>query len=161
MQTITLSELAVAVLRLHVEGEKRPIPANERNLPAFEELVGAGLMEPIPGAERIYRLTAEGREHREGIVERETDRIERGRYAPPDVSRLSHPAWGLLHQMASGEEVQVTPETRSLLRELAEARIILVINTFARGLESGWQWTYWGWKRKAEWVKIARARVAG
>ena len=45
MQTVTLSEMAVAVLRLHVEGER--MPANERNLPAYQELVQAGIMEPM------------------------------------------------------------------------------------------------------------------
>ena len=158
MQTETLSELAVSVLWLHVERERRP--ATDRNLPAFEELVEAGIMEPVPDAERLYRLTAEGREHREEIVEREQERIERGRYAPPDVSRLSDRAWGLLHRIASGEEVEVRPENRSLFRELAEARVVLVINTYAGGPESAWRWTYWGWKRKPEWVDIACAKAA-
>ena len=76
MQAVTLSEMAVAVLRLHVEGER--MPANERNLPAYQELVEAGIMEPVPGLERVYRLTANGRKHRDSIVERETERIERG-----------------------------------------------------------------------------------
>ena len=80
MQTVTLSEMAVAVLRLHVEDER--MPANERNLPAYQELVEAGIMERVPGLERVYRLTTNGRKHRESIVERETERIERERFEP-------------------------------------------------------------------------------
>ncbi len=149
MQTVTLSELAVAVLRLHVEGEKRPIPANERNLPAFQELVEAGIMEPVPGAERLYRLTAEGREHRDSIVARETDRIERGRFEPPDVSGLTGAGWELLRQLIAGR-VDVTPENRPGFRELAAARIIVLGGSFAGGPESAYNWTYWGWHRRSE-----------
>jgi hypothetical protein len=92
MQTETPSEMAVAVLRLHVEGER--MPANERNLPAYREHVKAGIMEPAPGLERVYRLTADGRTHRDSIVERETERIERERFDPPDASNLSGAALG-------------------------------------------------------------------
>ena len=156
MQTVTLSELAVAILRSEIRGWKGKV--REIDIPGYRELVAAGIMEPDGEG---FRLTAEGRADGEDIVEREQERIERERYAPPDVSRLSIRAWGLLHRIASGDEVEVTPETRPLLRELAEARIVLVINTFAGGAESAWRWTYWGWKRKPEWVEIACAKAAG
>lgn len=158
MQTIMLSELAVAVLRLHVEGEKRPIPANERNLPAYRELVEIGIMEPLPGAERIYRLTAEGREHRDSIVERETDRIERNRFEPPDLDRVTATGGGLLRQLIAGR-VYVTSENRPAFRELAAARIIVLGGSFAGGPESAYNWTYWGWHRRHE--LLACAKVAG
>ncbi len=147
MQTDTLSERAVAVLRLHVEGERRA--ANERNLPAYRELVEAGIMEPVPGAERIYHLTAEGREHRDSIVERETDRIERERFEPPDASRLSGASRELLRQLIA-DRVEVTPENRPAFRELAAAKIILLGGSFAGGPESYYRWTYWGWHRRFE-----------
>jgi hypothetical protein len=89
-------------------------------------------MEAEPDSERIYRLTAEGREHREAMVEQETDRIERERFEPPDASNLSAAARELLRQLIA-EPVEVTPENRSAFRELAAARIILLGSSFARG----------------------------
>jgi hypothetical protein len=156
MQTLTLSEAAVATLRFEIKGWKGKV--REIDLPGYRELVAAGIMEPDGEG---YRLTAVGLSDGEAIVEREQERIESGRYAPPDVSRLSDPGWVLLRRIASGEEVEVTSETRPLLRELAKARVVLVINTYAGGPESAWRWTYWGWKRKPEWVEIACARAAG
>jgi hypothetical protein len=158
MQTATLSGLAVAVLRLHGEGEKRPIPANGHNLPAYRELVEAGIMEPVPGAEQVYRLTAEGREHRDSIVERETDRIERERFEPPDAGDLSADARDLLRQLIE-DRVHVMPENRPAFRELAAARIIVLGSSFARGPESAYSWTYWGWNRRFE--LFACAKEAG
>jgi hypothetical protein len=155
MQTVTLSEAAVATLRSEIRGWKDKV--REIDLPGYRELVAAGIMEPDGEA---FRLTAAGLSDGEAIVEREQERIERGRHAPPDVSRLSGRAWGLLRRIASGEQVEVTSNTRPLFRELAEARIVLVINTFAGGPESAWRWTYWGWKRKPEWVEIAGSKAS-
>jgi hypothetical protein len=147
MQTCKLSESAVAVLRLHVEVEQRP--ANERNLPAYQELVKAGIMEPVPGLERVSRLTANGRKHRDSIVERETERIERERYEPPDASGLSVSARDVLRRIISGR-VEITPGNRPAFRELAAARIIILGNSFAGGCESIYRWTYWGHKQRFE-----------
>jgi hypothetical protein len=156
MQTMTLSELAVAVLRLHVEGEK--IPARDQSLSAYRELVGAGIMEPVPGSGRIYRLTAEGREHRDSIVEKETERIERERFDPPDASNLSASARDLLRQLTA-DRVEVTPENRGAFRELVAARIVLLGHSFRNGPESVYRWTYWGWHRRFE--LLACAKEAG
>ncbi len=156
MQAVTLSEMAVAVLRLHVEGER--MPANERNLPAYQALVKAGIMEPVPGLERVYRLTANGRKHRDSIVERETERIERERFDPPDASNLSGAAKELLRQLIAGR-VEVTPETRFAFRELAAARIVILGHSFRDGRESVYRWTYWGWHRRLELLGCAKATV--
>ena len=137
MQTATLAESAVAALRLH-EGEQTP--ARERNLAAYRRLVEAGIMEVVPGSERSYRLTAEGREHRDAILERETERIERARFDPPDASHLSGAARELLRRLISAR-VEVTPENRPAFRELAAARIILLGHSFAGGPESAYRWT--------------------
>jgi hypothetical protein len=158
MQTITLSEAAVATLRFEITGWKKKPKIREIDIPGYRELVAAGIMEPDGEG---FRLTAEGLSDGEAIVEREQERIESGRYTPPDVSHLSGYAWGQLRRIASGEDVTVTPENLPLLRELAEARIVLIISTFAGGPESAWRWTYWGWKRKPEWVEIACAKAAG
>ena len=45
MQTVALSENAVAVFRLRVKGLR--MPPTERRLPAYRELVEAGIMEPV------------------------------------------------------------------------------------------------------------------
>jgi hypothetical protein len=124
MQTATLSESALATLRLHVEGE--PAPARERNRAAYRELVEAGIMEVVPGAERSYRLTAEGREHRDAILERETERIERAlRSSGREPPVGSGQGIELLRRLISAR-VEVTPENRPAFRELAVARIILL-----------------------------------
>jgi hypothetical protein len=151
MQAVTLSEMAVAVLRLHVEVER--MPANERNLPAYQELVKAGIMEPVPGLERVCRLTANGRTHRDSIVERETERIERERFDPPDASNLSGAARELLRQLIA-DRVEVTPENRFAFRELAAARIIILGNSFAGGCESTYNWTYWGHRQRFDMLTV-------
>ncbi len=157
MQTITLSELAVAVLRLHVEGERMYV--GERNQPAYRELVEAGIMESAPDSERPYRLTAGGREHREAIVERETERIERERFDPPDTSNLSVDAKELLRQLIS-DRVEVTTENRPLFRELVVARVILLGHSFAGGRESHYRFTYYGWHRRFELLKAAASEAS-
>jgi hypothetical protein len=156
MVTVTLSEMVVAVLRLHVEGER--MPANERNLPAYQELVKAAIMEPVPGWEGVYRLTADGRKHRDSIVESETERIERGRFEPPAAGNLSGAARELLRQLIAGR-VEVTPGNRPAFRELAAARIVILGHSFRDGRESAYRWTYWGWHRRFELLSCAKATV--
>jgi hypothetical protein len=72
-----LSELAVANLRFRLKG----FPLRERDLPAYRELVAAGIMEAASGTE--YRFTPWGLEHGAEILERESERIERQGAAPP------------------------------------------------------------------------------
>ncbi len=148
--------MAVAVLRLHVEGER--MPANERNLLAYQELIKAAIMEPVPELERVYRLTANGRKHRESIVERETERIERERFEPPAASNLSAAARELLRHLIA-DRVEVTPENRFAFRELAAARILILGHSFRDGRESAYRWTYWGWHRRFELLGCAKAAV--
>src|ERR1700722_8696459 len=82
MQRVKLSAEAVAVLRFEIKGWKAKDPG--RRLPAYRELAEAGIMEPV--SELEYRFTDEGMKHREAILEREAERIERERYAPPDAN---------------------------------------------------------------------------
>ena len=59
MQTISLSETAVAVLRFRIKGLR--VPATDRRLDAYRELAAAGIMEPLPDAvgnpEADFRFT--------------------------------------------------------------------------------------------------------
>jgi hypothetical protein len=98
VETVRLS--AAAVLRFEIKGWRSKV--KERRLPAYRELADAGIMEPGPGSEFEYRFTAEGMKHREAILERESDRIERERYEPPD-GNLSEPARELLRRHLEGD----------------------------------------------------------
>ncbi len=154
MQTITLSESAVFTLRNQIKGYRMPI--TDRRLAAYRELVTAGIMEPVPGSESEYRFTEDGMEHREEILEREQDRIERERFAPPDASKLSEAARCLLGRISSGERVEITPSNRSDFRELATARIVILGHSFTGGGESVYRFTYWGWHRRYEILGCAK-----
>ena len=151
MQTVTLSENAVAVFRLRVKGLR--IPPTDRRLPAYRELVEAGIMEPDGDG---LGFTAEAWERREELLREAEDRIERERYDPPDTSNLSDAAMALLRRIASGERVEVTKANRPTFRELAAARIILLGHSFVGGDESHYRFTYWGWHRRFE--LLARAK---
>ena len=56
MQTITLSESALAVLRFRAK--KYPVKVNDRTLPAYRELVAAGIM--VPDQESGFQFTEDG-----------------------------------------------------------------------------------------------------
>src|SRR5206468_1382885 len=103
LETVVLSETAVALLRFRVKGWRFPV--RDRDHVAFQELVVAGIMEPDGGGD--YRFTQAGRERREEILRDEQDRIERGRHEPPDASKLSGSARALLRRIVSGERVDV------------------------------------------------------
>jgi hypothetical protein len=149
MQT-ALSPDAVAVLRFEIKGYRSKSPA--RRLSAYRELAAAGIMEPVPGSETEYRFTTDGVRHREEILEREAERIERERYEPPDVNNLSKAARELLRRRIRGDDVAVTPGNLPAYRELAEARIMEPVSGFATGPESHFRFTYLGWTRRDEWI---------
>jgi hypothetical protein len=151
MQTVTLSENAVAVFRLRVKGLR--MPPTDRRLPAYRELVEAGIMEPDGDG---FGFTAEAWERREELLREAEDRIERVRHDPPDTSNLSDAAMALLRRIASGERVEVTKANRPTFRELAAARILLLGHSFVGGDESHYRFTYWGWHRRFE--LLARAK---
>ena len=77
METFTLSEAAVAVLRFEIKGWKAK--SKGARLAVYRELAAAGIMEPVPGTEADYRFTDEGYARREEILREEEDRIERQR----------------------------------------------------------------------------------
>jgi hypothetical protein len=147
MQTITLSASAVAALRFRVKGWRMPV--RDHNRAAFQELVAAGIMEP-DGED--FRFTEAGWVRREEILREEEERIERDRFEPPDASNLSESARELLRRIASGGRVEVTNENRPAFRELAAARIIYLMHTFAKGDESSYRFTYWGWHQRFEMI---------
>jgi hypothetical protein len=86
MQTVKLSENAVAVLRFCIKRYR--MPATDRRLDAYRELAAARIMEPVPGSAFEYRFTGEGMEHREAILEREAEGGDpQGARGPTDAGR--------------------------------------------------------------------------
>jgi hypothetical protein len=152
---LALSEHAVAMLRFEIKGWRAK--NKESRLPAYRELAAAGVMEPVRGSDSEYRFTQEGLRRREELLTEAQDRIERERYEPPDASKLSDAARVLLRRIVSGERVEITNENRVAFRELAAARTIVLRHTFARGDESGYRFTYWGWKQRFEILDFAKA----
>jgi hypothetical protein len=148
MQTVTLSENAVAVLRFAIKGW-RP-KNNESRLSAYRELAAAGIMKPVPGSECEYRFTEDVLRQREELLAEAQDRIERERSEPPDAGSLSETASALLRRIVWGERVEITRRNRPAFRELAAARIIILGHSFAKGDESVYRFTYWGYKRRFE-----------
>jgi len=151
MQTVTLSESAVAVLRLEIKGWKKRV--RDQDLPAYRELVAAGIMEPE--GER-FRFTERGWSRRETILREEEERIERERYEPPDGD-LSHSAREQLRRHLVGDR-EVNEANRPAYRELVAARVMIPVHTFLGGREAEFRLTYWGFQRRHELARIARAR---
>jgi len=151
MKTLTLSESALALLRFRVKGW--PIKFRESDLPAYQELVDTGIMEPNG---QDFRFTKEGLLHRKELLAEAEDRIERGRFEPPDGSNLTEAARELLRRRMGGDD-RVTPENLEAYRELSAARIMYPVSTWAGGPESVFRFTLAGWERRDEWVNDERA----
>jgi hypothetical protein len=156
MQTVALSESAVAMLRFRVKGLRTPV--TERRLPAFQELVNAGIMEP-DGED--FRFTEDGWSRREEILREEQERIERERYDPPDASNLSEAARELLRTCVARGCPDGDETNRPAYRELVRARIMIPIGSFTKGDECVFVWTYWGWHRRFEFAEMSCAKEAG
>jgi hypothetical protein len=151
MPTVTLSESAVATLRLEIKGWKKRV--REQELPAYRELVAAGIM--VPDGE-TFRFTEEGWSRREKILCEEEERIERERYEPPD-GNLSDPAREQLRRHLAGDR-EVNEANRPAYRELAAARVMIPVHTFLGGRDAEYRLTYWGYQRRHELARIVRAR---
>jgi len=150
MQTTDLSANAVAKLRFRVKGWRFPI--RDRDLPAYQELVEAGIMEP-DGED--FRFNEEGWTRREELLREAEERIERERFKPPDAGSLSEAARVLLRRHLAGED-RVTESNRATYRELAAARVMMPLSGFATGPEARYVFTYWGWHMRFELGRMAR-----
>jgi hypothetical protein len=149
METVALSESAVAALRFRVKGWRWKV--NDRNRAAFQELVAAGIMEP-DGED--FRFTEAGWERREEILAEQEDRIERERYEPPDASHLSQAARELLRTCVVTEYPDGDETNRPAYRELVKARIMIPMGSFTQGDECVFRFTYWGWRRRFEFAEM-------
>ena len=63
----------------------------------------------------------------------------------------------LLCLVVSGERIDIVAENRNLFHELAAARIIYLRNSFARGAEAAYRFTYYGWHQRFELLGCAEA----
>ena len=154
MQTVALSESAVAVLRLRVRGHKMPV--TEQRRAAYLELVAAGIMAP-DGEE--FRFTDDGWARRDQILDVEQDRIERERYAPPQ-GQLSRKAKRLLRECVERGIPIGDRWNRPAFRELVKARVMVPCGSFTLGDECVFRWTYWGHRMRFELAEIAHSEDA-
>lgn len=78
MGTLTLSAVALALFRLHVE-QQGHLPVNDSTREAYRELARAGLMVAgstfRDGPESIYRLTKEGFERKAEFLTGKTEAV--------------------------------------------------------------------------------------
>jgi hypothetical protein len=132
------------------------MPLTEQRLAAYRELAAAGIMAPVPGSQTEYRFTEEGIKHCKGILKRESERIERERFDPPD-GNLSESARARLRRHLAGDRA-VSKENRPAYRELVAARIMIPVHTFAGGREAEYRLTYWGYQRRFELAGLAGAQ---
>jgi hypothetical protein len=146
MQAVTLSENAVALLRLRVKGG--PLPITQRELPPYQELVEAGILTP-DGED--FRFTEDRWARRQELLSEAEARIERERFGPPDASHLSEAARELLRRRLAGDR-EVTDANRPLYRELVAARTMYPVSTWVGGPESVFRFTLAGWERREEWM---------
>jgi hypothetical protein len=159
-ETIALSPAALAVLRFRTKGYQMPV--TEQRLPAFRELVAAGIMEPVPdaegSAEADFRFTTDDPKRREAWLDAAEAYQRSLEPRLPERIDLSEGAKSLLRRLVAGDRVEVTAETKPVYRELATTGIMAPLSTFARGPESAYRFTHWGWERRFEWKESRGAR---
>jgi hypothetical protein len=160
LETIALSPAALAVLRFRTKGYRMPV--TEQRLPAFRELVAAGIMESVPGAEgnaeADFRFTTDDRERHQAWLDAAEAYLRSLEPRLPDQIDLSEAARSVLRRLVAGERVEVTAATKPAYQELAVVGIMAPLSTFAHGPESAYRFTHWGWERRVEWLESGCAR---
>jgi len=144
MQTITLSESALAVLRFRAK--KIPMKVNERRLVAYSDLVAAGIM--VPDGEG-FQFTEDGWARREEYIRAAEAHLRSLEPRLPDRIDLSKAARKVLARHLAGDK-NVTKANREAYRELARAGIMIPVSTFVGGPESLFRFTWQGWERRHE-----------
>jgi hypothetical protein len=147
MLTITLSENAVAVFRLRVKGLR--LPVTERRLPAFRELVDAGIM--VPEGED-FRFTEDGWARREELIRTAEAHIRSLEPRLPERIALSRAARKTLARYLADNR-EVTDANHEAYRELARTGIMVSVGTFIKGNDCVFQFTSQGWERRHEWLR--------
>jgi len=144
MQTVTLSESALAVLRLRAKGLRLPVTG--RRLEAYRELAAAGIMQP-DGED--FRFTEDGWARREELVSAAEAHLHSLEPRLPERIELSRAARRTLGRHLAGDK-EVTDANRDAYRELARAGIMVSVGTFIMGDDCVFQLTHQGWERRHE-----------
>jgi hypothetical protein len=155
MQTIALSEAAVAQLKLRAR--IYPIKEEDPTLAAYHEMADAGLikLDPALASGPGFRLTDEGW------------RLANSLAAAEHLPHLSGQALGLLQSHLAaiglrngGTTGYPTEQTREAYRELSRAGMMDACHTLARGPESLYRITEEAYNRREELLAIQRPRFA-
>jgi len=136
MQTITLSESALAVLRFRAK--KYPVKVNDRTLPAYRELVAAGIM--VPDQESGFQFTEYGWARSEEWICAAETHIRNLEPRLPDRIDLSEAARKALERHLAGDD-EVTDANRPAYRELAAAGVMVAEGSFTKGDECVYRFT--------------------
>jgi hypothetical protein len=142
VKNFILSESALAVLRLRAKGLR--LPVTDRRLPAYRELVGAGIMEP-DGEE--YRFTPDGWATRDELICAAEAHLRSLEPRLPERIELSKAARKTLSRHLAGDK-EVTDANRDAYRELAKVGIMVSVGTFIKGDDCVFQFTHQGWERR-------------
>jgi hypothetical protein len=144
MQTVTLSESALAVLRLRAMGLR--LPVTDRRLEAYRELAHAGIMQP-DGED--FRFTEDGWVRREELISASEAHLRSLEPRLPERIEHSRAARRTLSLHLAGDK-EVTDANRDAYRELARAGIMVSVGTFIKGDDCVFQLTQQGWERRQE-----------
>ncbi len=144
MQTIALSETAVAVLRFRVKGWRFPVRECDRE--AFGQLVEAGSMQPDG---KDFRFTEGGWARRDELLAAAEAHLRSLEPRLPVRLKLSHAARRTLVRHLAGDH-EVTDANRENYRELARAGIMESVGTFTNGDDCVFQLSHQGWERRED-----------
>src|SRR5262249_12711196 len=137
------------------------MPVNAQRLGAYRELVAAGVMEPVAGADGMpeveFRFTEEGWARREEILRDAEDHLLELEPHLPERVNLSSEARAVLRRHLAGDR-EVTPENLGCYRELAAAGIMYPVGSFIGGWESAFHFTHRGWERRFELAEVSCAK---
>ncbi len=127
METVGLSESALAVLRLRAKGLR--LPVTDRRLEAYRELALAGIMEP-DGEDFLF--TEDGWARREEQISAAEAHLRSLEPRLPERIELSTAARRTLARNLAGDK-EVTNASRDAYRELARVGIMESVGTFIKG----------------------------
>jgi len=144
MQKTALSASALAVLRFRAK--KWPTKVNEQSVPAFQELVSAGIM--VPDGDD-FRFTEDGWAQRDELISAAEAHLRSLEPRLPDRINLSRAARTTLARYLAGDR-EVTDGNRPAYRELARVGIMVAVGTFAKGDDCVFRITHQGWERRHE-----------
>jgi hypothetical protein len=135
-----------------LRAKKLRLEVNDRTLPAYRELVTAGIM--VPDADG-FQFTEDGWKQREEWISAAEAHINSLKPPLPDGIDLSEGARKVLARHLAGDD-EVTDANRPAYRELASAGIMMPAGSFTKGDECVYRFTQAGWERRFEFLGCAK-----